>query len=107
MRRRVASLALAALAVAGAAAPPAVAASGDALNTYRVAPTAENKRDLALAGFDLVEGDKGSHLEIYATDRQVRELRADGITARLQGEKKEALVAAPPYTGSDADWDIW
>jgi hypothetical protein len=107
MRRRVASLALAALAVAGAAAPPAVAASGDALNTYRVAPTAENKRDLALAGFDLVEGDKGSHLEIFATDRQVRELRADGITARLRGAKKEAAAAAAPYTGSDAGYTVW
>src|ERR687893_1259056 len=107
MRRRVASLALAALAVAGAAAPPAAAASGDALNTYRVAPTAENKRDLALAGFDLVEGDKGSHLEIFATDRQVRELRADGITARLRGAKKEAAAAAAPYTGSDAGYTVW
>ena len=78
------------------------------LNTYRVAPTADNKRELAQGGFDLIEGDKGSYLEIFATDAQVKELRADGIRPRLQGEKREAAAAvAPPYTGSDADYDVW
>ena len=89
MRRRLASVTLAVAAGFAVAATPAVAAAGDALNTYRVSPTVENKRELAQAGFDLIEGDKGSYLEIYATDAQVRELRADGITPRLQGEKKE------------------
>jgi murein tripeptide amidase MpaA len=88
-------------------ATPAAAAAGDALNAYRVAPTVENKRELAQAGFDLIEGDKGSYLEIYATDQQVRELRADGIAPKLLGEKRESLAVAPPYTGSDAEYDVW
>ena len=100
-------VALATLSVFAFAAPAASAAAGDALNAYRVAPTVENKRELAQAGYDMIEGDKGRYLEIYATDAQVRELRADGISAQLRGAKKEALAAAPEYTGSDAQWDVW
>ena len=107
MRRRLASVTLAVAAGLAMGAPTAVAAAGDALNAYRVAPSVENKRELAQAGFDLIEGDKGSYLEIYATDRQVRELRGEGITPKLLGQKREAAAAAAPYTGSDAAYDVW
>ena len=47
-------------------------AADDALNAYRVKPTAENKQELAAAGFDLTEGDRGRYIEIYATARPGR-----------------------------------
>ena len=66
MARRT-GVALATLVALAVAAPAAeAAAAGDALNAYRVAPSVENKRELVQAGFDLIEGDKGSYLEIYA-----------------------------------------
>ena len=45
-------------------------AAREPLNAYRVAPTAENKQKLALAGFDMTEADHGSYLEIYGTAKQ-------------------------------------
>src|SRR3954471_3289322 len=62
----------------GTAAPAALAAR-EPLNVYRVAPTAENKRKLAAAGYDMVEADHGSYLEVYGTAKQAADLRADGL----------------------------
>ena len=64
MRRRLGSVTLA-VAAALAVAAPAQAAK-DPLNAFRVKPTVENKKQLAEAGFDLTEGDRGKYLEIYA-----------------------------------------
>jgi len=83
-------------------------AAREALNAYRVAPSVENKQELARAGFDLVEGDKGRYLEIFATATQAAQLKADGIAARLVGKKRvTARSAKAPYTGSDADYQVW
>ena len=84
---------------------PAQAAK-DPLNAFRVKPTAENKKQLAEAGYDLTEGDRGKYLEIYATDKQARALRADGIATSRVTQNRGA--AAPgDYTGSDETWDVW
>ena len=76
MRRRLGSVTLAAAAALALAAP--AMAADDALNAYRVKPTAENKKELAAAGYDLAEGDRGRYIEIYATRSQARALRERG-----------------------------
>ena len=96
---------LTAVAAALALAAPAQAAK-DPLNAFRVKPTAENKQRLAAAGFDLTEGDRGKYIEIYATRKQARELRGDGVTANRVTDFKGAADPAD-YTGSDAAWDVW
>ncbi len=53
------------------------------------------------------EGDRGSYLEITRRTRRCASCVADGIAAQLRGARKEAAAAAAPYTGSDADWDVW
>ena len=104
MRRRLVGVTLA-IAAALAVSAPAQAAK-DPLNAFRVKATPENKQRLAAEGFDLTEGDHGKYIEIYATGRQARGLRADGVaTKRITSITK----AADPsdYTGSDAAWDVW
>src|SRR4051794_40429372 len=80
MRRRLVGVTLA-IAAALAVAAPAQAAK-DPLNAFRVRATPENKQRLATGGFDLTEGDHGKYIEIYATGRQARSLRADGVAAK-------------------------
>ena len=72
-----------------AAAAPAAMAARDPLNAYRVAPTAENKERLASAGYDMVEGDHGSYLEVYGTAKQAAALKRAGsrAAARRQGQR--------------------
>ena len=70
-------------------------ARSEPLNAYRVKPTAENKKQLAAAGFDLTEGDHGRYIEIYATRRQARALRADGV----DGEAGHATSRPPRIRG--------
>jgi hypothetical protein len=60
-----ATLAVAFLALSAAA--PAAMANRAPLNAYRLAPTTENKQRLAAEGYDMVEADHGSYLEIYGT----------------------------------------
>jgi hypothetical protein len=105
MRRRLGSVTLA-VAAALAVAAPAQAAK-DPLNAYRVKPTAENKQQLAAAGFDLTEGDRGKYIEIFATRAQARELAADGVAAQQVTRNAATAAEAPPYSGSDADWTVW
>ncbi len=106
-RTGVAIATLAALAVIA----PAAQAAREPLNAYRVAPTADNKSALALAGFDMTEADHGRYLEIYGTARQVAGLKRDeGIRAKLVGKARAAVAqsaAALPPTGSDAQFDVW
>jgi murein tripeptide amidase MpaA len=109
MRRRtgVAFATLAALAVLA----PAAQAAREPLNAYRVAPSAENKSALALAGYDMTEADHGRYLEIYGTARQVAALkREQGIRTRLVGKARAAAAqsaASLPPTGSDAGFNVW
>ena len=105
------SVALATLFALAFAAPAAMAAR-EPLNAYRVAPTADNKSTLALAGYDMTEADHGSYLEVYGTARQIAALKRDeGIKARLVGRtrslKGAAATAALPPVGSDAAYNVW
>jgi len=96
--------------VAVAVAAPAAQAAREPLNAYRVAPTAENKSKLALAGFDMTEADHGRYLEIYGTAAKIAGLRREeGIKARLVGRKRQATARASalPPVGSDAAYDVW
>jgi murein tripeptide amidase MpaA len=105
-RTRVAVATLFALAVTA----PAANAAREPLNAYRVAPTAENKSTLALAGYDMLEADHGRYLEIYGTADQIAGLkREDGIRARLVGKARtpRASAAALPPVGSDATYNVW
>ena len=77
MRRRLVGVTFA-IAAALAVSAPAQAAR-DPLNAFRVKATPENKQRLATEGFDLTEGDHGKYIEIYATGKQARGLRADGV----------------------------
>ncbi|MGH2919746.1 MAG: M14 family zinc carboxypeptidase [Solirubrobacteraceae bacterium] len=92
---------------------PAAADGRNPINAYRVAATPQNLSKLALAGFDVTEGRRGSMIEIYGTAVQVRKLRdSSGINARRvdgAGSASEpALKAlADPYTGSDAAYKVW
>ena len=104
MSRRLGSVTLAAAAAFGFAAP--AMAADDALNAYRVKPTAENKKELAAAGYDLAEGDRGRYIEIYATRGQARSLRGEGVAAK-QVTSFKAAAAPEDYTGSDAEYDVW
>ena len=104
MRRRSGVTLAAAVAVFALSAP--AQAAQESLNAFRVKPTAENKQRLAAAGFDLTEGDRGKYIEIYATSKQARGLRADGVaTDRVTKFQKGA--APGDYTGSDAAWNVW
>ena len=104
MRRRLGSVTLAAAAALGLAAP--AMAADDALNAYRVKPTAENKKELAAAGYDLAEGDRGRYIEIYATRSQARSLKSEGIAAK-QVTSFKAAAAPEDYIGDDAEYDVW
>ncbi|MET0683674.1 MAG: M14 family metallopeptidase, partial [Solirubrobacteraceae bacterium] len=104
MSRRLGSVTLAAAAVLGFAAP--AMAADDALNAYRVKPTADNKKELAAAGYDLAEGDRGRYIEIYATRSQARALKSDGVAAK-QVTAFRAAAAPEDYTGDDSEFDVW
>ena len=93
--------------VALAVSAPAAMAAREPLNAYRVAPTAANKSELALAGFDMTEAARGRYLEIYATRSQARALRRQGIAARQVTRNAAAAADETPYTGSDAAWTVW
>ena len=59
MQLRSTSAAVATALLTLAAAAPAAMADRQPLNAYRVADTAANKSQLALAGYDMVEADHG------------------------------------------------
>src|SRR5215213_6165454 len=106
-RTRVAVATLVALAVSA----PAAMAAREPLNAYRVAPTAANKSELALAGFDMTEADHhGKYLEIYGTASQIANRRREsGIKARRVGRQRKAKAAASalPPVGTDAPYNVW
>src|SRR5919206_1406171 len=92
MSRRSLSAVVAALASLALAAP-ALADSRDPINGYRVKATAENLEKLAMAGFDVTEGRRGSEIEVYGTATQAAKLRSDGIAARLVKDGKGRTAA--------------
>jgi murein tripeptide amidase MpaA len=91
-----------------AATAPAAQAAREPLNAYRLAPTAENKKALARAGFDMHEADHGEYLEIYGTAKQADRLQSQGLAPRVVGAER---AAAPQSTdvpvGSDAQYSVW
>ena len=104
MRRRSGGVVLAAVVAALALAAPAQAAK-DPLNAFRVKPTAENKKQLAEAGFDLTEGDRGSTSR--STRRASRRARSAPTASRPSRHEQQGAAAPGDYTGSDAAWDVW
>lgn len=100
----------------------AAANSRDPINAYRVHATAKNLEKLALAGFDVTEGRRGSTVEVYGTATQLRKLRGMGVSSTLVKDSKgrttaarsarlarrgKARAAQAEYTGSDAAYKIW
>src|ERR1700712_239308 len=103
MQLRTRSAVVAAALIALGVAPPAASASREPLNAYRVAPTQENKQRLVKAGYDMIEADHGSYLEIYSTARQAAALGKDGLAPTLQGKANTVTSqAADVPVGSDA-----
>src|SRR4051812_22486947 len=86
MQLRSSSAVLATVLVALGVSAPTASAAREPLNAYRVAPTQENKQRLVKAGYDMVEADHGSYLEIYSTARQATALGKDGLAPKLQGK---------------------
>ena len=94
--------------IALTAAAPAAKAAREPLNAYRVAPTAENKQKLALAGYDMTEADHGSYLEVYGTAKQAAGPDGTGSRATLVGKANQvASQAADVPVGSDATFNVW
>ena len=109
MRRRLRSVMLVGAAMLAVGAAPAAAAR-EALNAYRVAPTIENKRELARAGFDLIEGGQGAlPRDLRHRDARSRALAATTASSRPARRRKNAArrSSAEPYTGSDAQYSVW
>jgi murein tripeptide amidase MpaA len=116
MSRRSLSAVVAALSSLALAAP-AVADSGDPINGYRVKATAQNLEKLAMAGFDVTEGRRGSQIEIYGTATQIAKLRGEGIRPRAvedargrnAAERQEARMGAlaQETQADDSAYQVW
>ena len=108
MQLRASGAAFAAALLTLAAAAPAAMAARDPLNAYRVAATPQNKERLASAGYDMVEGDHGSYLEVYGTAKQASALKRDGFAPQLVGK---ANAAAPQMAdvpvGDDSTYTVY
>ena len=108
MQLRSGSAVLATALVALGVSAPAASAAREPLNAYRVAPTQENKQRLVKAGYDMIEADHGSYLEIYSTARQATALGKDGLAPKLQGKANTVTSqAADVPVGSDATYNVW
>lgn len=112
MHRLGASIAAAVL-VSLAVSASASADGKDPINGYRVPATAENLEKLALAGFDVTEGRRGSQVEIFGTARQAAKLGDQGIKAKLVRDAKGRTAsrrqkARIAQAGSgDAQYRVW
>jgi Zinc carboxypeptidase len=105
MQRRALGVALATLFALAFAGPAWAAGSG--LKSYKVKSTFANKQALAAAGFDMTEADRGAHLEVVATRRQVGALAKQGVKAKQFGRTRSLAQAPGDYTGSDAGFNVW
>ena len=113
MRRRSLGAAAAVLASLALAAP-AAADKRDPINGYRVKATPQNLEKLAMAGFDVTEGRRGSEVEVYGTATQARKLGAEGIKARLVQDRKgrtaaqrQRARAAQAAGADDSPYAVW
>ena len=96
MQLRLGSAVFATALFALAAAAPAAMAAREPLNAYRVAPTAENKQKLALAGYDMVEADHGGYLEVYGTAKQAAERSRATGSRRSSSARPTRSPRRPP-----------
>jgi hypothetical protein len=92
MSRRSSSAVFAVL-VSLALCAPAAADSRDPINGYRLKATAANLEKLAMAGFDVTEGRRGSQIEIFGTAMQIAKLRGDGLRPRVVKDKRGRTAA--------------
>ena len=113
MSRRSLGAALAVLASLALAAP-ASADSRNPINGYRVKATPQNLEKLAMAGFDVTEGRRGSQIEVYGTSTQIAKLRSDGVKARVVRDRKGRTAAQrqkarmSQATGADdSAYQVW
>jgi hypothetical protein len=114
MSRRSSCAALAALASL-ALSTPALAADRDQINGYKVKATPQNLEKLALAGFDVTEGRRGSRVEIFGTATQIAKLKGEGIRARAIEDRKgrnaaqrqKARMAQAPGVADDSPYQVW
>ncbi len=94
-------IALAALAFAGTA----TAATG--LNAYKVDGGAKVFLELKRQGFDITEGHLRGGIEIVATQKQIAQLRGEGLKAKLlrdrAGRTAKRVAAAQAADG----WQVW
>ena len=113
MGRRSSGAAVAVLASLALAAP-AAADSRNPINGYRVAATPQNLEKLAMAGFDVTEGRRGRHVEVFGTATQIAKLRGEGISARLVRDRKGRTAAqrqralmAQAGGADDSAYQVW
>ncbi len=99
MQLRTCGAVLATALLALAAAAPAAMAAREPLNAYRVAPTAENKAKLVAAGFDMIEADHGTYLEVYGTAKQAAGLQEPGARAEARRQGAREHVAGRGRAG--------
>ena len=102
MKLRSGSAVFATALIALTAAAPAAKAAREPLNAYRVAPTAENKQKLALAGYDMTEADHGSYLEVYGTAKQASGADDAGARAQARRQGQPGRPRRPPTSRSAA-----
>jgi murein tripeptide amidase MpaA len=114
MSRRSTSAALVMLASLALAAP-AAADSRDPINGYRVDGTPKNLEKLALAGFDVTEGRRGSKVEVFGTASQIAKLRNEGIRAKIVKDRKgrtsaqrqKVRMAQATGNADDSAYAVW
>jgi murein tripeptide amidase MpaA len=113
MSRRSTSAAVAALASLALAAP-AAADNRDPINGYRVQATPQNLEKLAMAGFDVTEGRRGSKIEVFGTATQIAKLRTDGVKAKAVRDAKGRTAAqrqrarsAQAEGADDSPYQVW
>ena len=113
MSRRSSSAAVVAL-ISLVLAAPAAADSRHPINGYRVKITSQNLEKLAMAGFDVTEGRRGSKIEVYGTATQIAKLRSHGVKARLVKDRKGRTAAqrqrarmAQASGADDSAYQVW
>ena len=97
---------------------PAAADSRNPINGYRVKATPQNLEKLAMAGFDVTEGRRGSRIEIFGTAGQVAKLRNEGMrptaikdkrgrTAAQRQRARMGARAAQAGGADDSPYAVW
>ncbi len=94
-------IALAALAFAGTA----TAATG--LNAYKVDGGAKVFLELKRQGFDITEGHLRGGIEIVATQKQIAQLRGEGLKAKLLRDRAGRTAKRAAAAQAADGWQVW